>query len=106
MGAYHRRSVSRKDSIEIFVTPPSKVVSVKMDVELLNKIDEVCRRRGFPSRSEFIRQAVIFYIEYLSRLEREELVSGTTETEPIEDTEIGEEDIEEIANELAALANS
>ncbi len=55
------------ESIEVIVTPPKKVVSVKLDVDIIEQMDKVWREYGYSSRSEFIREAILFYMMYLSQ---------------------------------------
>jgi len=52
------------NSIEVVQPEVKKVVSVKLDVELIEQLDKCWRRHGYRSRSEFIREAILFYIQY------------------------------------------
>lgn len=47
---------------------PRTVVSVKMDVELLRRIDDVARKRNVP-RSRLIEEALRRYLEEVEELE-------------------------------------
>ncbi len=55
------------DVFEIIVTPPKRVVSVKLDIDTIELIDRIVQEYGYASRSEFIREAIYFYIAFLSR---------------------------------------
>jgi len=61
-----RRWSRRSDdnSIEVIQPEVKKVVSVKLDVELIEQLDRCWRRHGYRSRSEFIREAILFYMQY------------------------------------------
>ncbi len=65
-----RRSetVGNNDVFEIRVTPPKKVVSVKIDVDLLHEIDKVWRELGYKSRSQFIIEAIIYYMQVVKSM--------------------------------------
>ncbi|MEM1541080.1 MAG: ribbon-helix-helix domain-containing protein [Ignisphaera sp.] len=58
--------------IEIEI-PLTRVISIKIDVETLNETDIIFRKKGFRSRSELIREALVTYIELLKRFDRDEL---------------------------------
>ncbi len=60
-GASHHRS----DKNIIIVPPgsPKKVVSIKLEVDIIREIDEVWRKLGYSSRSEFIREAILYYAQ-------------------------------------------
>ncbi len=49
--------------VEISAT---KVVSVKLDISTIKMIDDLAKKHGFPSRSDFIRAAIEHFISYLS----------------------------------------
>jgi len=53
--------------------PLTKVISIKIDTETLKEADFIYRRRGFKSRSEFIREAIAIYIELLKKFDRDEV---------------------------------
>lgn len=53
--------------------PLTKVISIKIDAETLKETDTLCKRKGFKSRSELIREAISTYIELLKRYDRDEL---------------------------------
>lgn len=42
-----------------------KIVSIKLDQRLLEHIDEMWRKAGYRSRSDFIREAIKAYMEML-----------------------------------------
>lgn len=51
--------------IEIEV-PMTKVVTVRLDYDLLQAIDRAWRALGYSNRSEFIRDALSHYLAYLA----------------------------------------
>lgn len=52
--------------------PLTKVISIKIDAEMLKETDFIYRKRGFKSRSEFIREAIVVYLEILKKYDRDE----------------------------------
>jgi len=60
------RIKKRGNIIELDLDDDVAVVSVKMKKSMINKIDELTRRYAFPSRSDFIRTAVTWFIKYLN----------------------------------------
>ena len=54
-----------RSQFELIVTPPKKVVSVKLDVDTIELLDRIVSEYGYSSRSELIREAIYFYIAYL-----------------------------------------
>lgn len=48
---------------EIPVPPPKKVVSVKLEVDLIEEMDRVWRALGYNNRSDFIREAILYYMQ-------------------------------------------
>uniref|UniRef100_A0A7C4H5Y5 Ribbon-helix-helix protein, CopG family n=1 Tax=Ignisphaera aggregans TaxID=334771 RepID=A0A7C4H5Y5_9CREN len=58
--------------IEIEI-PLTKVISIKIDVETLNETNIIFKKKGFRSRSELIREALVTYIELLKKFDRDEL---------------------------------
>ncbi len=53
--------------IDIIVSSPKKVVSVKLDVEIIDEIDRVWRSLGYSNRSEFLREAILFYLQFVKK---------------------------------------
>lgn len=51
--------------IELDLDDDVAVVSVKMKKSMINKIDELARKYAFPSRSDFIRTALTWFMKYL-----------------------------------------
>jgi len=51
----------------------TKIVSVKLDVDVIYELDKMVRRHNFKSRSEFIREALSLYIKLLNIYGRKEL---------------------------------
>ena len=64
-----------REELELIVTPPKRVVSVKLDVDLIEYIDSILPRYGYSNRSEFIREAIMFYLAYLELRERSKRAS-------------------------------
>ncbi|MET1128953.1 MAG: ribbon-helix-helix domain-containing protein [Thermoproteota archaeon] len=44
---------------------PKKVVSVKLEVEIVDEMDKLWRALGYSSRSDFIREAILAYMQLL-----------------------------------------
>ncbi len=60
--------------IELDLDDDVAVVSVKMRKSMIVKIDELARKYSFPSRSDFIRTALTWFMKYLNGgIEEEEL---------------------------------
>ncbi|BEP17644.1 hypothetical protein PYJP_09960 [Pyrofollis japonicus] len=53
---------------DIVIPSPKKVVSIKLEVDLLEEIDRLWRSLGYTSRSEFIREALIYYMQVVSSI--------------------------------------
>jgi metal-responsive CopG/Arc/MetJ family transcriptional regulator len=52
----------------------SKTISVKLDAETIDEIEKLRKRFNYSNRSEFIRDAIRFYIKVLSNLnEKDEI---------------------------------
>ncbi|MEL9939584.1 MAG: ribbon-helix-helix domain-containing protein [Ignisphaera sp.] len=47
----------------------TKVVSVKIDIETLSEIEDLCRKHHYKSRSDFIRDAIKLYISILKQVD-------------------------------------
>ena len=64
-----------KDSsvIELEITS-TKVISLKIDTATLSEIEQLYRKYNYRSRSEFIREALHFYIALLKRYNDKEKV--------------------------------
>ncbi len=62
------RNKNHSSEFDILVVPPTKVVSIKLDVATIEMLDEIWQRYGFRSRSDFIRTAIIFFITVLEKL--------------------------------------
>ena len=59
-----RQKVYDVDNVfDIPVPPPKKVVSVKLEVDIIEEIDRIWRSLGYASRSEFIREAILYYMQ-------------------------------------------
>jgi len=67
-----RTSTRNNGILDIPVPSPKRVVSVKLEVELIEEIDRVWRMLGYNSRSDFIREAILYYMQIaMRRLESE-----------------------------------
>ena len=76
----------RSNIIDVPVPSPKKVVSVKLEVELVEEIDRVWRMLGYSSRSEFIREAILYYMQIATRrLEGRNTVSKDVEVEEFDE---------------------
>lgn len=64
------KKMNRNIEFEVISIPPTKVVSIKLPVDVIDLVDELWRKFGFKSRSEFIREAIIFYATMLEMMER------------------------------------
>ncbi len=53
---------------DIIVSSPKKVVSIKLEVELIHEIDAVWQKLGYRSRSEFLREAILYFLQVAPRL--------------------------------------
>jgi len=53
------------DYIDVVLPPTKKVVSVKLDVDIIEELDRLWKKLGYNSRSEFIREAILFYMQYV-----------------------------------------
>jgi len=73
MARKHTRKIDNSfnsDYIDVVLSPTKKVVSVKLDVDIIEELDRLWRKLGYNSRSEFIREAILFYMQYVQeRLE-------------------------------------
>ena len=49
-------------TIFVRIAPRLRVVSVKIDEYLLRIVDDVWKTLGYASRSEFIREAIVWYL--------------------------------------------
>jgi metal-responsive CopG/Arc/MetJ family transcriptional regulator len=57
---------AQRPVFDIVIPSPKKVVSIKLEVDLLEEIDRLWRSLGYTSRSEFIREALIYYMQVVS----------------------------------------
>ncbi|MET1102181.1 MAG: ribbon-helix-helix domain-containing protein [Pyrodictiaceae archaeon] len=58
------------ETFDIIIVPPKRVISVKLEAELVNLLDRIWREYGYSSRSEFIREAIMYYIQFLTNSRR------------------------------------
>lgn len=59
-------SRERDENIIEVEVPMTKVVTVKLDYDLLQVIDRLWKTLGYSNRSEFIRDALSYYLAYLT----------------------------------------
>jgi Arc/MetJ-type ribon-helix-helix transcriptional regulator len=62
---------------------PKKVVSVKLEVEIIDEMDKLWRTLGYSSRSDFIREAILAYMQLL----RNPTTLSTSSTEAADEEE-------------------
>jgi metal-responsive CopG/Arc/MetJ family transcriptional regulator len=67
------KNTSRDTIIELNVAI-TKVISLKLDMETLNEVEQLCRKFNYKSRSEFIRDAIQFYIKALKHFNNREKI--------------------------------
>jgi Arc/MetJ-type ribon-helix-helix transcriptional regulator len=91
----HDQSGRRGSEFEILVTPPKKVISIKLDADLIDIMDSVWKRYGYSSRSEFIREAILFFIAFLGQHERPRKARLPDEN-ALDDLERALEDLEDV----------
>ncbi len=61
----------------MIITPPKQTVCAKIDSDLLRTIDEIIRKTGlFRSRTDFIKEALIYYMSLLEEKMRNEEVAN------------------------------
>jgi len=51
---------------DVPVSPPKKVVSIKLEVDIIEEMDRIWRSLGYASRSEFIREAILYYMQVVT----------------------------------------
>ncbi|MDW8084926.1 MAG: ribbon-helix-helix domain-containing protein [Ignisphaera sp.] len=74
----HGRSGCRRlfsenmDYIELNIRA-TKIVSVKLDADMIHDVDKMVKKHNFRNRSEFIREALNLYIELLNMYDKKEL---------------------------------
>jgi predicted transcriptional regulator len=64
---------SRNTVIELDVAV-TKVISIKLDIETYNEVEQLYKKFNYRSRSEFIRDAIGFYIKVLKHFNNREKV--------------------------------
>lgn len=64
---------SRNTVIELDVAV-TKVISLKLDIETYNEVEQLYKKFNYRSRSEFIRDAIEFYIKVLKHFNNREKV--------------------------------
>jgi predicted DNA-binding protein len=66
---------SRNTVIEIELNVAvTKVISLKLSIKTYNEVEELCKKFNYRSRSEFIRDAIEFYIKILKHFNNREKV--------------------------------
>jgi metal-responsive CopG/Arc/MetJ family transcriptional regulator len=73
MASSNKNETSRSTTIELGITL-TKVISLKLDIETLNEIEQLYKKFNYKSRSEFIRDAIQFYIKALKHFNNREKV--------------------------------
>jgi metal-responsive CopG/Arc/MetJ family transcriptional regulator len=73
MASSNKNETSRSTIIELGITL-TKVISLKLDIETLNEIEQLYKKFNYKSRSEFIRDAIQFYIKALKHFNNREKV--------------------------------
>lgn len=64
---------SRNTVIELDVAV-TKVISLKLNIETYNEVEQLYKKFNYRSRSEFIRDAIEFYIKVLKHFNNREKV--------------------------------
>lgn len=65
-------SVAKRVPNEIVIDMSStKVVSVKLNAEVVHELDKLCKDLNFSNRSELIREALSLYLSLVKRLGKE-----------------------------------
>jgi len=52
----------------------TRVISIKLDEDMVRDIDTIYRKHNYRSRSELIREALLLYTELLKRYSRDETI--------------------------------
>ncbi|NOZ88726.1 MAG: ribbon-helix-helix protein, CopG family [Crenarchaeota archaeon] len=81
---------------DIIVSSPKKVVSIKLEVELIHEIDAVWQKLGYRSRSEFLREAILYFLQVAPRL-KASMEKPPDAPGPEEEVDEGEEALPEEA---------
>ena len=83
---------------DVPVSPPKKVVSVKLEVDIIEEMDRVWRSLGYASRSEFIREAILYYMQVV--MSDRSIAKSTVAGMVVGDSELAEtameDDLEDI----------
>ncbi len=83
----------RGEGFDLVIPSPKRVVSIKLEIDLIEEIDRLWRRLGYTSRSEFIREAIIYYMQIVTLRNREkELAVNTNEVIDLETGESRDDD--------------
>ena len=59
---------TRRKDFDIVIPSPKRVVSIKLEIDLIEEIDRLWRSLGYTSRSEFIREAILYYMQVAKQL--------------------------------------
>jgi len=85
------------DYIDVVLPPTKKVVSVKLDIDIIEELDRLWKKLGYNSRSEFIREAILFYMQYV----QEKLKARKTEnTNKLAQQKLPLKELEEIIDDI------
>jgi len=69
----NKSTSSRNTVIELDVAV-TKVISLKLNMETFNEVEQLYKKFNYRSRSEFIRDAIEFYIKVLKHFNNREKV--------------------------------
>ncbi|ABM81092.1 ribbon-helix-helix domain-containing protein [Hyperthermus butylicus] len=91
------RQPSDTQIIDVVVPSPKKVVSVKLEVEIIEELDRTWRALGYTSRSEFIREAILYYMQVVQarRAATSAAIRGDNMGRVLANGEAGAEEVEE-----------
>ena len=56
--------------IVLIIPPPKKTICVKIDQDLLDFVDRVVRELGYETRSDFFREAIIYYAQIVEKVNK------------------------------------
>jgi len=85
------------DYIDVVLPPTKKVVSVKLDVDIIEELDKLWKKLGYNSRSEFIREAILFYMQYVQERLK---VRKTENTNKLVQQKLPLKELEEIIDDI------
>jgi len=89
-------SLFNSDYIDVVLPPTKKVVSVKLDVDIIEELDKLWKKLGYNSRSEFIREAILFYMQYV----QEKLDKKAGDTNRLAQQKLPLKELEEVIDDI------